>query len=193
MAAFDTLVVLELDVDVVDDSTELNTVLGTSSLIFSDFLLVSFILLSEIFVLLTFSAKVDSVIPVGLNDEAFNDCASALLTIVFSSETLQILSIFQERFFFISLILLFLVLINPSNSFASAFNASTSSYSSSSSFFVLLLLLLLLLIPFKRAFIIFNLLLFSSLFLSISLISWSSFSSLSTLIITIIIIIIINN
>ena len=171
MAAFDTLVVLELDVDVdvVDDSTELNTVLGTSSLIFSDFLLVSFILLSEIFVLLTFSARVDSVIPVGLNDEAFNDCASALLTIVFSSETLQILSIFQERFFFISLILLFLVLINPSNSFASAFNASTSSYSSSSSFFVFLLLLLL--IPFKRAFIIFNLLLFSSFFLSNSLIS----------------------
>ena len=170
MAAFDTLVVLELDVDVdvVDDSTELNTVLGTSSLIFSDFLLVSFILLSEIFVLLTFSARVDSVIPVGLNDEAFNDCASALLTIVFSSETLQILSIFQERFFLISLILLFLVLINPSNSFASAFNASTSSYSSSSSFFVLLLLLL---IPFKRAFIIFNLLLFSSFFLSNSLIS----------------------
>jgi hypothetical protein len=80
VAAFDTLVVLELDVDVdvdvVDDSTELNTVLGTSSLIFSDFLLVSFILLSEIFVLITFSARVDSVIQVGFNDEAFNDAKS---------------------------------------------------------------------------------------------------------------------
>ena len=157
---------LELDVNagVAVDSTALNTVVVLG--IFSDFDFVSFILSSEIFVLLnSFSARVDSVIPVGLNAEAFNDCASALLTIVFSSETLQILSIFQERFFFISLILLFLVLINPSNSFASAFNASTSSYSSSS-FFDLLLF-----IPFRRAFITFNLLLFSLFFLSNSLIS----------------------